>query len=245
MEFSNHIKRLQPPEKFDGNSEMFHSWVLEMIDYFQNKEKDFGKSSNKGLVVYAKSRLDGKPANLLLRKKIAPCKDVLGWSNRVAISKFLSKLPIWTQRGLTKLRFKNDHYNEFLCELDDFLCRNYVSRQLLAASKRPQTSNLDDVKSKNSSDTDNSSVSSSKAKEKGSAQFNNQKLALKEELLEMERREGRCYYCHQKGHQTNLCRRKIVAEGSISNLECSTRTTNDEIMRISEASSTSSSESEN
>ncbi|RKF57620.1 hypothetical protein GcM3_187040, partial [Golovinomyces cichoracearum] len=71
--------------------------------------------------------------------------------------------------------------------------------------------------------------------EKGSAQFNNQKLGLKEELRELDRREGRCYYCHQKGHLTNLCKKKIVAEGSISNLECSARTTNDDVMKIFEA----------
>ncbi|RKF80140.1 hypothetical protein GcM3_048035 [Golovinomyces cichoracearum] len=77
-----------------------------------------------------------------------------------------------SERELTKLRFNNDDYNEFLCELDDLFCRNYVSRQLLAASKRPQTSNLDDAKSKNSSDSkighkkqaDNAPVASSKAK---------------------------------------------------------------------------------
>ncbi|KAI1001279.1 hypothetical protein K3495_g6921 [Podosphaera aphanis] len=252
MEFSHHIKSLQPPEKFDGNCEMLHTWVLEMIDYFQNKEKDFGTSSNKGLVVFAKSWLDAKPANLvgqlilsgrefpslfglfeflyqtygikdlygyyerkfdditwpsgsdqsqnlaLFKAQIAPCKDVLCWSNRATISKFLLKLPIWTQRELTKLRFNKDDNNELLCELDDYFCQNYVSRQLLAASKRPQTSNLD-AKSKNSSDSknghknqaDNSSTTSSKVKEKGSAQFNNQKFALKEELRELDRRVKR------------------------------------------------------
>ncbi|RKF77048.1 hypothetical protein GcC1_067020b [Golovinomyces cichoracearum] len=267
---------------------MFHLWVLEIFDYFQNNKKYFGKSSNKGLVVFAKSRLDGKPANsvrqLTLSGRefsrlfdlfeflyhtygikdlysyyerkfdgIAPCKDVLSWSNRAAISKFLSKLPIWTQREPTKLRFNNDDYNGILCELDDFFCRNYVSRQLLTGSKRTQTSNLDDAKSNNSSDSksghknqaDNPPVASSKAKEKGSAQFINQKLGLKEELRELDRREGRCYYCHQKGHLNNLCKKKIVAEGSISNLECSARTTNDDVIKIFEASSTSSSGSEN
>ncbi|RKF58638.1 hypothetical protein GcC1_181052b [Golovinomyces cichoracearum] len=182
MEFSHHIKSLQPPEKFDGNSEMFHSRVLEMIDYFQNKEKLFGKSSNKGLFVFEKSRLDGKPANLIYK---ATMKGSL-------------------TRELTKIRFNNDDYNEFLCELDDFFCRDYISRQLLAGSKRPQTSNLDDAKSNNSSDSKsghknqagNPPVAFSKAKEKGSAQFNNQKLGLKEELRELDRSEGRCYYCH-------------------------------------------------
>ncbi|RKF77292.1 hypothetical protein GcM1_220008, partial [Golovinomyces cichoracearum] len=140
----------------------------------------------------------------LVKAQIAPCKDVLGRSNRAAIPKYLSKQPIWTQSKLTKLRFNNDDYNEFLCELDDFFCLNYVSRQLLAASKQPQTSNLGDAKSKNSSDSksghniqsDNSSVASLKAKEKCTAQFNNQRLGLKEELQELDLPEVRCYYCH-------------------------------------------------
>ncbi|RKF59990.1 hypothetical protein GcM3_169023, partial [Golovinomyces cichoracearum] len=225
-----------------------------------------------GLVVFAKSRLDGKPANLvrqltlsgrefsslfdlfeflyhtygikdlysyyerkfdgitwpsgsdqsqnlaLFKAQIAPCKDVLGWSIRAAISKFLSKLPIWTQRELTKLYFNKDDYNEVLCELDNFFCRNYVSRQLLAASKRPQNSNLDDAKSKNSSDSkighknqaDNSQVASSKAKEKCSAQFNNQKLGLKEELRELDRREEYAEFPLKIGEHFEMIRCYIV-----------------------------------
>ncbi|RKF77914.1 hypothetical protein GcC1_059027 [Golovinomyces cichoracearum] len=203
MEFYHHIKSLQPPEKFDGNSEIFHSWVLEMIDYFQNKEKDFGKSSNKGLVVFAKSRLDGKPANLV-RQLILSGRE---FSSLFDLFEFLyhtygiKDLYSYYERKFDGITWPSgfDHSQNLAllkvqiapCKdvLDDFFCRNYVSRQLLAGSKRPQTSNLD-AKSNNSSDSksghknqaDDPPVASSKIKEKGSTQFNNQKLGLKEEL---------------------------------------------------------------
>ncbi|KAI1003266.1 hypothetical protein K3495_g4938 [Podosphaera aphanis] len=147
MEFSQHIRSLQPPEKYNGNPEIFQTWASELIEYFQNKQKVFQKATDRGLVVFAQSRLEGEPAHMIqqlalsgqefanlfdllnflyqtfgikdlyshyerkyndmkwpsgpnqsqnlaiFKAQIAPCKEILGWNNRVAILKILLNLP--------------------------------------------------------------------------------------------------------------------------------------------------------
>ncbi|RKF72323.1 hypothetical protein GcC1_094033, partial [Golovinomyces cichoracearum] len=190
MEFLQHIESLHPSSKLAGDFERFRTWAAELIEYFQSKKKDFYNSTDRGLVVFAQSRIDGSPSSLIrqlnlsgqefpslyellkfmyqtygikdlysyyerkfntmkwpsgldqcqnlaiFRAQIAPCKDILRWTNRATISKFLTKLPLWTQRDLATLRNDNNNYNEFLEELDDYFRRNYTYRQLLAESRK-------------------------------------------------------------------------------------------------------------
>ncbi|RKF72345.1 hypothetical protein GcC1_094021b [Golovinomyces cichoracearum] len=242
VEFSQHIESLQPSSKF----------------------ADFYKSTDRGLVEFAQSRIDRSPASLvrqltlsgqefpslyellkfmyqtygiknfysyyeinfntmkwpsgsdqcqnlaIFRAQKAPCKDILGWTNRATISKFLTKLPLWTQRDLATLRYDNNNYNEFLEGLDDYFRRNYTSRQLLAKSRKSLL-NKNKVpviyKSNNnklSPDTSSPALKSNYPTSGRSSIDLELKVGRKEQLREQDRREGRCYYCHQKGHLTSL-----------------------------------------
>ena len=177
----------------------------------------------------------------IFRAQISPCKEVLGWNDRAAISKLLSKLPTWTQRDLANLRYDDDDYNEFLEELDKYFHRNYTSRQLLAASKQGKINSYDknsekkpgiDIK-KNSGP--NQSLDTVNIKDKKES-----KILMKEELRGQDQREGRCYYCHQKGHLSNLCPKK--SGGNIKNVTEFDISKKNEMCKIDENSISSSSE---
>ncbi|KAI0994595.1 hypothetical protein K3495_g13586 [Podosphaera aphanis] len=247
MKFLQHIESLRPPSKFTGDSKCFQTWATDLIEYFQSKKKDFYKSTDCGLVVFAQSRIDRSPASLIhqltlsgqefpslyellkfmyqtygieylysyyerkfnamkrpsgldlcqnlaiFRAQIAPCKDILGWTNRATISKFLTKLPLWTQLDLATLRYDNDNYNEFLEELDDYFRRNYTSRQLLAESKKSLLNeNKVPITDKNnynklSPDTASPALKSNYPTSSGSSIDLELKAARKEQLREQDR----------------------------------------------------------
>ncbi|KAI1003269.1 hypothetical protein K3495_g4937 [Podosphaera aphanis] len=93
-------------------------------------------------------------------------------------------------------------------ELDDYYRRNYTSRRLLAASK-PRQTNIPNKLGSNPS----------AAPKDIKSQDENLKQKFKEELREQDRREGRCYYCHKKGHLTSLCPKKPNNNGTIKSVE--------------------------
>lgn len=41
LDFHDHISSLQPPDKFSGDQELFHTWETKLIDFFQNRQKIF------------------------------------------------------------------------------------------------------------------------------------------------------------------------------------------------------------
>ncbi|KAI6247451.1 hypothetical protein HI914_04282 [Erysiphe necator] len=296
LEFSQHIRSLQPPEKFNNNPELFQTWASELIDYFENKQKDFCKSSDRSLVIFAQSRLEGESARIIqqlalsgkefltifdllkflyqtfgikdlyshyerkyidlkwpsgpnqtqnlaiFRAQISPCKEILGWNNRAAISKLLSKLPTWSQRDLASLRYDDDNYDEFLEELDNYFRRNYASRQLIAASKHGQHNPSDRNPGKNpGSENLKSSGLNQTLDTANTKKIKEFKTSLKEELRGQDQREGRCYHCHQKGHLTSLCPKKVGGNAKHVT-ESKTSDRKSEICKIDENCISSSSE---
>ncbi|RKF54887.1 hypothetical protein GcM3_206022 [Golovinomyces cichoracearum] len=297
MTFSHHIKSLQPPDKFDGDPERFQNWATELIEFFQNRQRDFQKSSDRSLVIFAQSRLEGNATLMIqqisgsqefmtlfdlleflyktygikdmysyyerkydemkwpsgpnqsqnlaiFRALMAPCKDILGWNNRTAISKFLRKVPQWTQREIANLRFDEDDYDEFLQELDDFYRRNYTSRHLLAESKSHAKGS--DLKNTTGKGSYNDNHNSDKVEMQKDKLDENSKGYTKDNLREKDRREGRCYYCHQKGHLTALCQKKPTS-GALKNVKESEISDKEEEFRMVQqfSSSSESSDSEN
>ncbi|RKF57179.1 hypothetical protein GcC1_191031, partial [Golovinomyces cichoracearum] len=140
MGFLQYIESLQPPSKFavvfaqsriDGSpASLIRQLTLsgqEFPSLYELLKFMYQKYGIKDLYSYYErnfnamkwpSGLDQYQNLAIFRAQIAPCKDILRWTNRATISRFLTKLPLWTQRDLATLR------------------RNYTSRQLLAESRK-------------------------------------------------------------------------------------------------------------
>ncbi|KAI9763233.1 MAG: hypothetical protein M1840_000808 [Geoglossum simile] len=65
LRFTADVNSFPPPAMFTGDPEFFQPWCFSLLHYFQHHKKDFGRTTQDFLAVFAQTRLEGKPSVMI------------------------------------------------------------------------------------------------------------------------------------------------------------------------------------